>query len=262
VDWRELELRSPDSVGRAAVGSWDGVAHLAAVASAADARKDPGLAWEVNAGGTARLLDALDGREGIFLLISTGEVYGQGSGATRREEDPLLPVSPYAATKVGAEIAAWEAARRRGARVIVARPFTHTGPGQDTRFVIPALAQRLRLARRIGAAAINTGNLEPVRDLLDVRDVAAAYLALLSRGEPGATYNIVSGTGHRLRDILDRLQAILGTRVIAEYDPSLARRADILHLVGNAERLRAATGWAPERSLDQTLQDLVDAQAD
>jgi GDP-4-dehydro-6-deoxy-D-mannose reductase len=262
IDWRPLDLRAPESVRAAVQGSWDAVVHLAAVASGGEARRDPGLAWNVNAAGTARLAEALLEANPLLLLVSTGEVYGQGSGVPRREADPVAPCSPYAASKAGAELAAQEAARRAGFRVVVARPFPHTGPGQDGRFVLPALAARLKLAHRIGAPAINTGNLEPVRDLLDVRDVATAYLALLSDGRDGETYNIASGQGHRLADLLSRMQRLLGSRVLAEYDPALARRSDILHLVGDASRLRAATGWMPRIPLDQTLQDLLDAQTD
>ena len=262
IDWRPLDLSAFDSVRSAVQGTWDAVVHLAAVASGGEARRDPGLAWNVNAAGTARLAEALVGGNPLFLLVSTGEVYGQGSGVPRREDDPVAPCSPYAASKAGAELAAQEAARRAGLRVIVARPFPHTGPGQDGRFVVPALAARLTLAHRIGAPAINTGNLEPVRDLLDVRDVVTAYLALLSHGRSGETYNVGSGQGHRLADVLGAMQRLLGSRVIAEYDPALARRSDILHLVGDAGRLRAATGWTPRIPLDQTLQDLLDAQTD
>lgn len=262
MDWRPLDLRSPESVNRAVRGAWDAVVHLAAVSSGAEARRDPGLAWDVNAAGTARLAEALVPGDPLLLLVSTGEVYGQGSGAPRTEDDPVAPCSPYAASKAGSELAALETARRAGLRVVVARPFPHTGPGQDGRFVLPALAARLKAAHRIGAPAIATGDLEPVRDLLDVRDVAAAYLALLTGGRAGETYNVASGVGHRLADLLGRMQRLLGSRVIAEDDATLARRSDILHLVGDASRLRAATGWMPRIPLDRTLQELLDAQTD
>jgi GDP-4-dehydro-6-deoxy-D-mannose reductase len=259
VEWRPLDLRSTESVSAAVAGRWDAVLHLAAVASGAEARRDPGHAWEVNAAGTARLAEAATQGEPLFLLVSTGEVYGEGQGAPRRESDPVAPCSPYAASKAGAELAAGETARRTGLRLIVARPFPHTGPGQDQRFVVPALASRLQAARAEGATVIRAGNLEPVRDLLDVRDVAAAYLALLEHGAPGI-YNVASGEGHRLADLVTRMQERLGTRIAVEVDPALGRRSDILHLVGDPSRLRAATGWTPRIALDQTLRELLDAQ--
>lgn len=268
VTWLAMDLRDRASVETGVGARWDAVIHLAGIASGADARRDPGLAWEVNAAGTARVAEALatrrleEGQDPLLLLASTAEVYGAGAGAPHPETDPLLPCSPYAASKLGAEVAAHEVARRTGLRVVVARPFPHTGPGQETRYVVPALASRIRMAKRVGAPAINTGDLEPVRDFLDVRDVVEAYRLLLERGQPGETYNIAGGQGVALREVLDRLQALVGVRVIAEHEPSLARRADIPHLVGDATKLRDATGWSPRVPLDQTLRDLLDAQAD
>lgn len=266
--WIELDVAVGQSVLDLPDHRLDGVVHLAAVSSGSEARTDPGRAFEVNAAGTARLAGWLGGQvereeaNPLFLLVSTAEVYGQGSGTARLESDAVVPCSPYAASKVAGEVAATEVAGRTGLRVVTARPFPHTGPHQDTRFVVPALAERVRIAKRVGAPAIRTGSLEPVRDILDVRDVAAAYLALLTGGVPGQVYNISSGSGQPLSDILDRLMRRAGHRVIAEYDSTLGRRSDIAHLVGDSGKLRASTGWRPTISLDQTLQDLLDAQAD
>jgi GDP-4-dehydro-6-deoxy-D-mannose reductase len=159
-------------------------------------------------------------------------------------------------------VAALEAWRRAGLRVVVARSFAHTGPGQDPRFVVPAFAQRLRFAKRIGAPVVKVGNLEPVRDLLHVQDVVDAYVRLLSKGEAGEVYNVASGQGKSLEDLLFRMAELLGVRAIPEADPDLMRPADIPHLVGDAAKLRAATGWNPRRSLDDTLRDVLNAQAD
>lgn len=268
LEWREMELRDGASVGAGLAGVWDAVVHLAGVSSGAEARRDPGLAWEVNAAGSARIAETLGamvekGGDGPLLLYaSTAEVYGPGVGVPHRETDALVPCSPYAASKVGAEVAVLEVARRTGLRVIVTRPFPHTGPGQDTRFVIPALARRVRAAKRAGEETIKTGNLAPIRDFLDVREVVAAYLSLLERGVPGEVYNVATGTGYALVAVLERLQRMLGWRVKAALDPELVRTSDITHLVGDASKLRAATGWAPRLTLDRTLQDLLDAQTD
>ena len=172
-----LELDDPTSVYAAAAEPVDAVIHLAAVASGSAARHDPGRAWTINAAGTARLVDAVarrrhEGADPLFVLVSTGEVYGPGPESPRVESDPVSPVSPYAASKAGAELAVSETARRTGLRVIVARPFPHTGPGQDPRYVVPAFAARLREARASGSRAVATGNLDPVRDLADPPSIA------------------------------------------------------------------------------------------
>jgi len=268
VPWIPLELGDLRSVRLAADRAGDAVIHLAAVASGGDALRDPGVAWSVNAAGTARLLGELGRRrkaeeaDPLVLVVSTAEVYGAAPARPLRETDPVAPRSPYAASKAGAELAAIETRVRTGLRVMIARAFPHTGPGQDERFVAPAFARRLRGARLAGARVVKVGNLDAVRDFLDVRDVAAAYVALLGRGAAGETYNIASGRGVPLQELFDRLAAIVGVNAIAEPDPEFMRPADIPHLVGDAGKIAAATGWAPAIPFDQTLSDLVHAQAD
>ncbi|MEO6056915.1 MAG: GDP-mannose 4,6-dehydratase [Gemmatimonadales bacterium] len=263
-----LEITDDASIAAALDWSPDAIVHLAAVASVRQARQRPGDAWEINAAGTARLAATAareDGGAGpILLLVSTGEIYGAGTAPAvpRLETDPPLPLSPYAASKVGAEAAALETWRRTGLRVLVARPFPHTGPGQSAQYVVPAFAERLRTAGREGALTVPTGNLAPVRDLLDVRDVVRAYRLLLVRGDPGQAYNVARGEGIALAEVFARLAALTGTAAAPVPDPALVRPADIPHLVGDATKLRRATGWAPSISLEQTLQDLVDAEAD
>ncbi|MCH7874341.1 MAG: GDP-mannose 4,6-dehydratase [Gemmatimonadetes bacterium] len=268
VRWVELELRNDESVRRMADVAADAVVHLAAVASGADAREDPGEAWEVNAAGTARLLEALGtareaGRgDPQVLVVSTGEVYGGGAARPRVETDALLPCSPYAASKVGAETAALEVGRRTGLRVVIVRAFPHTGRGQDHRFVIPFFARRLQEAKRSGDATVRVGNLEPVRDFLHVSDVVEAYTLLLTRGVPGEIYNVASGRGVSIREVFERIAALVGAAASAETDPRLTRRSDIPYLVGNAEKLRLATGWSPRVDLDTALEEVVRAEAD
>ncbi|HEU5303168.1 MAG TPA: GDP-mannose 4,6-dehydratase [Gemmatimonadales bacterium] len=262
-----LEITDSDSVRAAVDGSCDAIVHLAAIASVREASRDPGRAWTVNAAGTARLLDAAAARQGaagrlpLVLVISTAEVYGSGPAVARRESDPLAPQSAYAASKAGAELAALEAWRRTGLPVVIARPFPHTGPGQDAQYVVPSFVQRLLAARASGSATVATGNLDPVRDLLDVRDVAEAYLSLLVKGVPGEAYNVARGEGVSLRELFRRLADLIDVRAEPSPDPSLMRGVDIPYLVGDVGKLRRATGWFPRFSLDQTLQELVNAQA-
>src|SRR5918995_2078466 len=246
ADWRKavelvpFELTDPASIRTAVSQAHDAVIHLAAVASVREAREDPGRAWVVNAAGTARLVDAViasrgeGGTDPVVLIISSAEVYGSGPPSPRVESDPPSPQSPYAASKAGAEIAALEAWRRAGLRVIVARPFTHTGPGQPPPYVVPAFVERLLGVRAGATQRVPTGNLEPVRDLLDVRDVVEAYLRLLASGEPGEIYNIARGQGITLGELFRRLAAIVGVAAEPVPDPSLVRAGDIPYLVGDA----------------------------
>ncbi len=271
VGWRRLELTDEASVRSAllppAGGTWDAIVHLAAIAWSRDAADDPDRARDVNVGGVVRVVRCAGElrREGqsdpLLLLVSTGEVYGRDrDGAPHTELDPPQPVSPYSIGKLDAEREGERAASAAGLRLIIARPFPHTGPGQRPVFVVPALLARLRAAKAAGAKEIPTGDLAPVRDFLDVRDVASAYLALLERGRPGEIYNVASGTGRRLQDIFGRLAALVDADITARPEAALKRPWDLPHLVGDATKLRAATGWAPRYSLEQTLMDLVNAE--
>ncbi len=262
-----FELADDRAIAAVAARDPDGVIHLAAVASGGEASRDPATAWEVNAVGTARLAEALARRRAAgrtdprLVLVSTAEVYGAGVPQLRTENDPTVPCSPYAASKLGAEVAALEVGRRTGLAVIVARPFAHTGRGQDDRFVAPAFARRLHEAKRTGACTIRVGNLEPVREFMHVSDVAEAYMLLLAHGEGGAVYNVASGIGITLRELVVRLAAHVGHPAEPVPDPALVRAADIPHLVGEAARLRTCTGWRPRIGLDETLAEVADAQA-
>jgi GDP-4-dehydro-6-deoxy-D-mannose reductase len=267
IEWVRLDLTDAAGVRALAGRNFDAVVHLAGFASGADALKDPGAAWVVNAAGTARLVAELGRRRAlaetdpVVLVVSTAEVYAPKRAALV-ESDPIGPISPYGASKRGAEVATEETARRTGLRAIVARAFPHTGPGQDDRFVAPAFARRLRVAKQVRARAVNVGNLEVVREFMDVRDVAAAYAALLEKGKPGEAYNVASGKGVSLRDLFARLARVVGVDAIPETDPAFVRPSDLPYLVGDSAKLRSATGWQPKFSLDETLRDLVDAQAD
>jgi GDP-4-dehydro-6-deoxy-D-mannose reductase len=138
------------------------------------------------------------------------------------------------------------------------RPFSHTGPGQTDRFLIPALAARIAAAERAGADEIPVGNLDPVRDVSDVRDIVRAYRLLADGGESGEVYNVCSGTGVAVREIADRLVANARRPLRLTVDPELVRPVEVPRLVGDASRVRAATGWAPEIPLEQTLADVLD----
>jgi GDP-4-dehydro-6-deoxy-D-mannose reductase len=257
----EADLLDPEAPARLAGVAPDAVVHLAAVASGAEARAEPLAAWRVNVMGTLALLEALAAGASMprVLLVSTAEVYGAGQGR-RGEDDPVRPLSPYAASKAAAEIGAAEVAHRTGLPIVVARPFPHTGVGQTASYVVPAFLDRLAEAQRSGQETIPVGNLAPVRDLLDVRDVVAAYLGLLQQGRPGESYNVARGEGVSIRQVFDALAERLGVEIRPVEDPDLVRPADIPHLVGDAAKLTALTGWRPSIPLERTFAEMVDAQ--
>ncbi len=256
------DLATATGVAAVAATQPDRVVHLAAVASGAAAQRDPDAAWKVNVDATAQLFAQLARPERPrCIFVSSGEVYGTGHDGAITEGAPVAPSSSYGESKAGAEVAALAAHDGGGLDVVIARPFPHTGPGQRTTFVLPALAARLRVAQREGATSIKAGDLSVVRDFLDVRDVVQAYLLLLDRGVGRECYNVASGVGHRLSECLAMLARLIRVDVEVEADPALARPGDIPVLIGDAGKLYGATGWSPRIPFARTLQDLVNAQA-
>lgn len=262
-----LDLANDVSVLSCLAEPVDAVIHLAAIALSRAADRDPAMAWSINAEGTGKLTAALADAatrwktEPLFLLASTAEVYAWQNRPIK-ERDCVQPSTPYSASKLGAELAAAQAARCSGLKVIIARPFPHSGAEQDESFWIPARCKLLRQVKRNGWAAVPVGDLTAVRDFLHVDDVADAYAVLLKRGRPGDVYNIASGRAVTLDEVHTRLEQILGIAPKREVDGSQVRREARPYLVGDAAKLHAATGWSPRRTLDDILRDVLDAQTD
>ena len=256
-----LDLANDVSVHDAVSTPVDAVIHLAAIALTRAANRDPATAWRINAEGTAKVAAAAAGLSPrpLFLLASTADVYGWQQRPIN-EEDCVQPSTPYSYSKLGAELAAEQAARLSGLKLIVARPFPHSGGGQDESFWIPARCKLLREAKRNGWAAVPVGDLTAVRDYLHVDDVADAYALLLQRGTPGEVYNIASGQPVTLDEIHTRLEQLIGFSPKREVDASQVRREARPYLLGDASKLRAATGWTPRRTLDDMLRDVLNAQ--
>ncbi|HEX4864387.1 MAG TPA: GDP-mannose 4,6-dehydratase [Acidimicrobiales bacterium] len=258
----EVDITDAPAIAKAITGAApEAICHLAAQASVGVSWADPAATYMVNTVGAVNVLaagHACDTRPRV-LLVSSSEVYGRvrPGDLPTREEAPFAPVSPYAASKAAAELAGLQAWLGQGLEVVRARPFNHTGPGQRTDFVVPALAMQVAEAVASGADALYTGNLEPKRDITDVRDVVRAYRLLLERGEPGEAYNVCSGVSVTIRDVAERLLRIAGLDLPVVVDEDRVRPVEIPELRGDPSKLREATGWRPEIGLDQTLADVV-----
>jgi GDP-4-dehydro-6-deoxy-D-mannose reductase len=142
--------------------------------------------------------------------------------------------------------------------VVIARPFNHVGPGQHPSYFLPTVARQLRAAKEQGLSTttLTVGNVEVVRDLTHVDDVCEAYRTLLTHGEPGTLYNIGSGEGRRLRDVIQLLADVSEVHCTLEIDPTRLRPTDKPTLICDATRLRAL-GWTPKRSITDTLADVL-----
>jgi len=244
----------------------DAIVHLAGQASAARSFEDPAATFKANAGGTLGLLEAARAAKfaGPILLVSSSEVYGRlAPGRPATEEHKVAPVSPYGASKAAAEALASAWARGYGLRVVIARSFSHTGPGQGPAFALASWARQIadceaRHARgEAGPFRLAVGALSPVRDYSDVRDVVRAYLLLLEQGETGAAYNVASGRGMALGDAVRVLTAHARVAIEVVEDPARLRPADLTYLVGDPGRL-LALGFVPRHGIEESLLALLD----
>lgn len=239
------------------------VVNLAAITTVRETVEAPRATYDIFFTGLLNLLEALQeaGFTGRFLQVSSSEVYGhpQAAELPLRETSPLRPMSPYAVGKIAAEMLCHEWARRAPFDIMVARPFTHVGPGQSDRFAVARFAAEIARIRRGAEPRIAVGHLGATRDLTDVRDAVRAYDLILERGARGAIYNVCSGTEVVMRAVLDEMVALSGRDIAIVEDQAYKRSAEQQRLRGSYDLLHAATGWQPEIPLTQTLRDTLDA---
>jgi GDP-4-dehydro-6-deoxy-D-mannose reductase len=196
----------------------------------------------------------------VVLVVGSAEQYGRHDLAEMplHEDVPLRPLTLYAASKVAQEVAAIQAWRSEGLRVVCTRSFNHSGVGHDGRFLLPGLvAQAVQLPAAGGRLLI--GNGDTMRDFLHVADVVDAYLALLQQGQAGEVYNVCSGEGTTVRELAAAVLQHLGVSADIATDPARARPVDVPVLVGSNQKLRRATGWTPRRSRGVIIDDLIHA---
>jgi GDP-4-dehydro-6-deoxy-D-mannose reductase len=259
----EVEITDADAVRAAIAGAApDTVYHLAAVANVGESWGDPRQTFAVNATGTLHVLEAARAlaRLPTVLLVCSAEVYGRvgPSELPLTEESPLRPLSPYAASKVAAEFLGVQAHLGYGVPVIRARAFNHIGPGQAPTFVVSSLARQIAEVERRGGGVIDAGNLSTRRDFTDVRDVVRAYRLLVERGAPGEAYNVCAGESVAVEEVARRLIALAGVAAELRVVPERVRAVEVPELRGDPARLVGATGWRRERTLDETLLDVLD----
>ncbi len=241
-------------------GKPEAVYHLAGAADVGGSWATPHETFLANALGTLNVLEASRqvGADRV-LAVTSADVYGRVAEDELpiSEDQPLRPVSPYAASKVAADALAQQAWLGHRLPVVRVRAVHHLGPGQSDKFVAPSLAARVARNERDGGDEVPIGNMTPMRDVTDVRDVVRAYRLLVERGNPGDVYNVCSGRSVAVKEIADLLLGMAARPMRLVSDPALQRPVDIPVLVGDSSRLARATGWAPTIPLDQTLADVL-----
>jgi GDP-4-dehydro-6-deoxy-D-mannose reductase len=239
----------------------DAVIHLAGLTFVPDSHADPAAFFRVNVLGLIHLLAAVRDRAAPCrtVVVGSANAYGalEPSDLPVGEGCPMRPISPYGASKAAADLIAYQWGRSYDLDVVRLRPFNHTGPGQRPEFVCPDFARQLAaIARGEKPARVEVGNLDVVRDFSDVRDVVAAYVAALERGRKGEAYNVCSGVGHSVREMLSALIELSGCTVEVVGAAERTRAIDVPEVVGSFAKLRRDTGWSPRIEWRRMLADV------
>lgn len=227
----------------------EAVFHLAGIAFAA--HDDVEEIYRTNILGTRNLLEALSHCQitpRSVLLASSANIYGNATATPISEDTPPAPANDYAVSKLAMEYMARLWADRLP--IIIARPFNYTGRGQSLQFLLPKIVDHFR--RR--ASAIELGNLNVVRDFSDVRTVVRTYRRLVEAGIAGEVYNVCSGAGHSLQDIISTMRELSRHDLEVIVNPTFVRTNEIFKLVGSRAKLDRAIGPVESIPIPQTLQ--------
>lgn len=240
----------------------DRVFHLAAQAAVPASWENPVGTFEQNVCGTLNLLDAVRRHCPAALVSLTGSAHEYGippKGVRFIDESvPMNPMSPYAVSKIAQDRLADLYVRRYRLQIVRTRGFNQIGPRQSADFVAASLARQVALIEAgKQAPRILVGNLTAVRDYTDVRDMARAYWLALEKGKPGEAYNIATGRGHSVRDLLDRYLEMSRVKISVKKDPARVRSQDLPRLVGNPRKFTARTGWKPAIPFEDSLRDIL-----
>ncbi|AWM37724.1 GDP-6-deoxy-D-mannose reductase [Gemmata obscuriglobus] len=236
----------------------DWVCHLAGYANTGGSFRDPERAWRENLTATRCLYDAVagSGLKPRILFVSTGLIYGEPDepDGVCDESTTLKPASPYASSKAAADLISYQYTRSAGLDIVRVRLFNQIGPRQSADFAVPNFARQIAAAE-VGKQApeVNVGDLSARRDVADVRDIVAAFPLLLEKGQCGEAYNAARGESFLIQSLLDRLVAMSRVPIQVNQKIEPGRKADTAVARADAAKLRTATGWAPQVTLDQSL---------
>jgi GDP-4-dehydro-6-deoxy-D-mannose reductase len=260
----EADLRDYTSMHRAVEMSRpDIVFHLAAQSFVPSSWTAPNETLTTNVSGQTNLFEAIRALrlDPVVQIACSSEQYGLvlPDEVPIKETNPLRPLSPYAVSKVAQDYLGYQYFQSYGLRAVRTRGFNHTGPRRGHVFVTSNFCSQVAaIELGLQEPVIRVGNIEAIRDFTDVRDMVRAYWLAVTKAQPGEVYNIATGSGIRISEMLDRLLALARVEVKVEVDPARLRPSDVEILIGDSSKFRADTGWEPRIPFDQTLRDLLD----
>lgn len=241
----------------------DYILHLASYSSVASSWQDPIQSFQNNTNIFLNLLEAVRNMCYPVRILSIGSSEEYGNVNERElpitETQPLMPASPYAVARVAQEHLSKIYVDGFDLDIVMTRSFNHIGPFQRENFVIPSIVKQLLEIKSNGTRGkLIAGDLDIVRDFTDVRDVVNAYYMLLGEGIKGEVYNVCSGKGHSLNDIVKMLCKIMDIEVSLISDPSLVRPSELKTIIGSNDKISYNHDWKRKFSIEHSLRDIID----
>ena len=237
----------------------DYVIHLAAISSVSQSWKDPARCFLNNCSSFLNLVDSIRELNIKCRILSVGSSEEYGIYDELIDESFVLhPKNPYAVARLSQEYLSKLYVDNFDLDIVMTRSFNHIGPRQNSKFVIPSFVQQLVRIYKGEQTELKVGNLDVIRDFLDVRDVVSAYYEILKRGKKREVYNVCSGKGHKLRDIIETVSKEFGISPKITVDPTRIRSNEIMSVVGDNSKLKKELGWTPVHTLRETLRDMIE----
>lgn len=242
----------------------DYIFHLAALTSPKDSFESPYPTIENNIKAQLNILESLhklDMKKTKILIVSSAEIYGlvNKEDLPINEHTEFRPTNPYAVSKLAQDFLGLQYFLSYGLEIVRVRPFNHIGPRQSDNFVVGRFAKKIaEIEKGNIEPTLKVGNLEAKRDFTDVRDMVRAYFLAIEKGKSGEVYNLGSGTSYKISEVLEKLINMSKKKISIEEDSSLLRPSDNPELVCDFTKFKNLTGWSPEISIEQTLQDTLE----
>jgi len=236
--------------------------HLAAQSFVQSSWASPSNTLEVNVTGSVNLFEAIRNTNlPIRVQIAcSSEEYGKvlPDEVPIKETNPLRPLSPYAVSKLAMDYLGYQYWESYKVQIIRTRGFNHTGPRRGEVFAESTFAKQIaEIEKGKRKPIIYVGNLDSIRDYTDVRDMVRAYYIAVQKCDSGQEYNICTGEGQKIKDVLDLLLSFSTVKVEVKKDPERMRPSDVQVLIGDNSKFVKKTGWKPEIPFEQTMRDLL-----
>ena len=240
------------------------VLHLASSSSVAFSWKNPVESFKNNTNIFLNLLESIRLNDFSCRILSIGssEEYGnfELTDLPLKEVLGVKPQNPYSVARVSQELLSRVYVEGYGLDIVMTRSFNHIGPGQIETFAVAAFAKQLVELCQKGETSgkLITGDTNIVRDFVDVRDVVIAYDLLFRKGKKGEIYNVCSGCGQTLSDLIEIMSKKLDLKIQIEQDMSLVRPVDNNIIIGCNEKISENIGWKQTISIEKSLSDILD----